>query len=170
MSVTAELLVNMKILQTGSALGTPTLDVPFRYSANIADGTAAGQADIFYGAVRTVADGANDDIDLAGSLSDAYGSTITAAELVALMLINRPETGANTTDLTLGGGTNPMIGFLGGTTPTVGPIKPGGVLFLAATDAAGIGTVTAGTGDILRITNGSGAANSYTIAMLARSA
>ena len=41
---------------------------------------------------------------------------------------------------------------------------------LAAGDAAGLGAVTAGTGDILRIANSSGATAKFQIAILARSA
>jgi hypothetical protein len=104
-------------------------------------------------------------------VSDVFGTTITAAELVGLLVINKQIDGtANTTDLTIGAGSNPFLGFLGGTTPTIGPIKPGGVLCIAAPDAAGIGTVTASTADILRIANSSGAAATYQIAILARSA
>ena len=62
-----------------------------------------------------------------------------------------------------------FIGFLAAT-DTIGPIKPGGIFMLIAGDLAGIGTVTAGTGDILRIANSSGGTAKYQIAILARSA
>ena len=137
----------------------------------LANGTGANQCNLAYIAERTVASATNDDIDLAGVLTDALGATITAAELVALLVINKQKDGtANTTNLTIGGGTNPVVGFLGGTTPTVGPIRPGGMFLLTSPDAAGIGAVAAGTGDILRIANSSGATAKYMIAVLARSA
>lgn len=119
---------------------------------------------------RTVAGGANDDIDLSGALNDAFGDQINSTELVMCMVINRPKDLAapvNTTDLTIGAGANPMIGFLGAT-DTVGPLKPGAVFLIAAGDVAGIGVVTAATGDILRIANSAGAANTYQIAFLSR--
>lgn len=88
-----------------------------------------------------------------------------------MFIINASRSGvANTTALTIGGGSNPVVGFLGGTTPTIGPIRPGGFVFIACPDAAGIGAVTAGTGDILRIANASGAAAVYQIAILGRTA
>lgn len=134
------------------------------------NGTGANQADILWVAQRTVASGANDDIDLAGVLSNAFGATITAAELAALIVVNRPLSGTpNTTNLTIGGGSNPITTFLGGSTPTVGPIRPGGVFLLSSPDAAGIGAVTAGTADILRIANSAGASATYQIGVLARS-
>ena len=137
---------------------------------SFSDGTTAGKFDLVYMSERTVATGANDDIDLAGVLTSPLGDTITAAEIVAVFLINRQKNGTvNTTDLTIGAGTNPWIGVLGAT-HTIGPIKPGGMVMIGAGDAAGIGVVTAGTGDILRVANSAGAANTYQIGILARSA
>lgn len=175
MGKNAQLSVGLTVNDEGSAVHgiNPTwkgiMDVALALNA----GTGAGQFDLAYVEERTVADGADDDLDLAGALSDAFGDTITAAELVLVMVVNRPKSlsdAVNTTDLTIGGGSNPFVGFVGGTTPTIGPIKPGGVFLVAAGDAAGIGTVTASTADILRITNGAGAANTYQVAILARSA
>jgi len=134
------------------------------------NGTGANQSDLLYAATRTVADGANDDVDLAGALSDAFGSTLTFVEITGLLIVNAPASGANTTDLTIGAASSPFVGFLGGTSPTIGPIKPGGFILLGAGDAAGLGTVTAGSADELRIANSAGAANTYKIAVLGRSA
>jgi hypothetical protein len=90
---------------------------------------------------------------------------------VALFVINGPQAGsANTTNLTIGGGSAPITGFLGSTTPTIGPIRPGGFVFLGCGDAAGLGAITATTADILRITNSSGASATYQIGIVARSA
>lgn len=139
---------------------------------SLTDGTTAGKFDRVYMAERSVAASTNDDIDLSGSLTDPLGTVITAAEIVAIMIVNAPqdpEDAANVSDLTIGAGTNPFIGFLGAT-HTIGPIKPGGVFFLGVSNAAGIGTVTAGTGDILRIANGAGGTANYQIGILARTA
>lgn len=172
MTLSASLLTQWDFLQRGSHdFGTDKFTPQVKSLITLADGTAANQADLLFVDQRAVATGANDDIDLAGVLSDAFGATITAAELVGLMVVNAPRSGAaNTTDLTIGGGSNPVTGFLGGTTPTIGPIKPGGMVCLAAGNAAGIGAVTAGTADILRIANSSGATATYQIAIVARSA
>lgn len=138
---------------------------------SLQDGTTSGKADMLFTDVRTVSSASNDDIDLTGVLTDAFGTAFNAAELVALIVINAPVSGtANTTDLTIGVGTNPFLGFLGGTTPTVGPLKPAATFMIAAGDAAGIGTVSAGSADILRIANSSGASATYQIGILARSA
>ena len=164
MSLEATITATLRATQTGSNdFGGPSFTPRVEKSVTFSD------ADILWVDERTVATGANDDVDLAGVLTDAFGATITAAELVAVMIINGPKTGsANTTNLTIGAGSNPFVGFLGGTSPTIGPLKPGAVFMLASNDAAGIGTVTASTADILRITNSSGASATYQIAILGR--
>lgn len=88
-----------------------------------------------------------------------------------MLVINAPRDGAaNVSNLTIGGGTNPFTGFLGGTTPTVGPIGPGGFFFIGCPSATGVGAVTAGSADVLRIANGAGGTAVYQLAILARSA
>lgn len=134
-------------------------------------GTGASQANLVYVGTRTVASGANDDLDLNGtSLQTLLGANIAATSLVGIMIVNRPASPAaapNTTSLTLGGGTNPVVGYMGGTTPTI-IIKPNMTVFMECGSAGGICAVTAATGDILRIANASGAANTYQIALLMR--
>jgi hypothetical protein len=171
MALTSEILVRLKATQTGSndfggSFG-PTMEALLQTS----NGTGAGQADILFIDERTVASATNDDLDLAGVLTSAFGATITAAELVAVFVINARRGGGtpNTTNLTIGAGSNPVVGFLP-SGDTIGPIRPGGFVMIGCADAAGIGAVTASTGDILRIANSSGAAAVYQIAILARSA
>lgn len=173
MTLEAELKVEVSPrLRGANDFDTGGLIAPtVRQILTLTDGTAAGKADLLFVDERTVAESTDDDLDLAGSLADPFGNTLTFVELVALLVINAPIAGAaNASDLSIGGGTNPFLGFLSGTTPVITPIKPGGVFFLAASDAAGIGTVTASTADILRISNGSGGAATYQIAILGRSA
>jgi len=133
---------------------------------NFGNGTTANNVNLVYVAERTVTTGANDDIDVAGVLSTALGTSFAAAELVAIVLVNKPETGANTTALTIGGSTAGVPGY----TSAVESISPGGMYMVVSPDAAGIATVTGVTGDILRVTNGSGASNTYQIALLGRTA
>lgn len=172
MALTTKVRASLRATQTGTAdFGGPVSTPELSAAIDFASGTGANQADLVFTDVRTVASASNDDLDLAGVLLSAFGSAITFVELVAVLIINAPVAGAaNTTNLTVGVGSNPFVGFLGGTNPTIGPIRPGGVFMLACGDAAGIGTVTAGTGDILRIANSSGASATYQIAILGRSA
>ncbi|WP_249696444.1 hypothetical protein [Stappia sp. WLB 29] len=172
MTLSMDLITQLSAVYSGdNDFGGPRFTPVMEKRLSLTNGTGVNQADLPYFKERTVASGGTDDIDLAGALADVYGTTIDAAELVIFYLINQPRSGAaNTTALTIGGGSNPFLGFLGGTAPTLGPIAPGGGVVLFAGAAAGLGTVTAGTGDIIRIANGSGAANTYQIALAARSA
>lgn len=174
MPLTSEISLRIRSSQTGTSdFGGPNFMPEFEAIIQLVNGTAANQADILFVDERTVAASSNDDLDLAGVLTNAFGQVITAAEIVAIAVINKPKVAtaaANTTNLTIGAGTNPIVGYLGGTTPTIGPLRPGGVVLIASPDAAGIAAVTAATGDILRIANSSGAAATYQIAILARSA
>jgi hypothetical protein len=54
---------------------------PIEATINLADGTGADQANLIYLAERTVASGANDDLDLAGSLTDPSGAVLTFARI-----------------------------------------------------------------------------------------
>lgn len=155
-----------------SEFGGPSFSANMAAALALVNGTLAGQADLLYAKQRTVASATNDDIDLNGALLGGLSVAVNFVKIVGLILINAPLAGApaNTTNLTLGAGTNPFIGFLGGTTPTIGPIRPGGFLMLGCADLSGIGTVTATTADILRIANSSGASNTYQIGIIGRSA
>lgn len=168
MTLSAEILARIKIDQTGSNdFGGPEFEPVLETLIQLTDGTTVNKANLAFVDERTVASGATDTLDLAGVLADAFGSVISAVEIVALMIINKPRMGTpvNTTDLAIGGGAN-------GVFATVMPfvLKPGAVFLLAAGDAAGVKTVTPGTADILTIVNSAGAASKYMIAVLARNA
>lgn len=163
----AELQVIFKANQTGSNdLGNPSFDPSLKKVLQFLVGTGANQADMIWTDERTVTTGATDDIDLAGVLSNAFGATLTFAEIVGIILVSDA---ANTTTLTIGAGTNPWITMFLATGDGI-KVGPGGVFVNFAPDASGLGAVTAGTGDILRITNSAGASATYKIVVLGRSA
>lgn len=163
----AELLVKFTANQSGSNdLGNPIFAPSLTALLQFTDGVTANKADIIFTDNRTVASASNDDLDLAGVLTNAFGAAITAVEIVGIMI---KSAAANTTTLSVGGGTNPWITMWIATGDGI-KVFPGGVFANFAPDANGLGTVTAGTGDILRIANGSGASASYDIVILARTA
>lgn len=163
----AELLVKFTANQSGSNdLGNPIFAPVLQKLLQFTDGTTANKADIIFTDNRSVASASNDDIDLAGVLTNAFGATITAVEIVGIIVV---PAAANTTTLTLGAGTNPWITMFLATGDGI-KIFPSGVFVNFAPDASGLGTVTAGTGDILRIANSAGATATYDIMILARSA
>ena len=168
MPLSATVSVGIDFNQSGSAdFGPQRFEGKVSTLLPFANGTGVGQADILFADERTVASGANDDLDLAGVLSNAFGQTITAAEVVAVLVINKPllaSDAANTTNLTLGGASQAVPNIASG------PIGPGGCVLLADPDAGGLATVTGGSSDHLRVANSSGAAAKYQILILARSA
>lgn len=169
MAVTASLRLAASVALTGTEVlnKKPSWADSFDEVLSFADGTSANQCDLAYLAERTVASASNDDIDVRGVLADALGSTINAAELVAIAIVNKQKNGsANTTNLTIGAGSNTVPGFAN----ALAALKPGGMFMMVSPDAAGLATVTAGTGDIIRVANSSGATAKYMVALLARSA
>ena len=128
-------------------------------------GTGDYQADLCYPANRSLASNAADLLDLAGSLVDPLGNTLTFVEVTAIVV---RSDAANTTNLTLGNpGANGFFGPFGATTHT-NIIQPGGAVVLIAPKAGW--PVTAGTGDILRIANAAGATANYSLIIIGRSA
>jgi hypothetical protein len=149
--------------------GGPFWNGAIAFAAQLGSGLAARQIDILYMAERTVNASSNDDIDLAGVLTDALGATVAAAELVGIVVVNEPKdkaTPRNLSNLTIGGASSPVPGF----SAAIVPIEPGGVFAALSPGAAGLATVTASTGDKIRVANGAGGAARYQIAILARSA
>lgn len=129
-------------------------------------GTTAGKADQFFSDQRTLSASSSENLDLAGGLTDAFGAALTFVKVKAILV---KAADANVNDVVIGGAaSNAFVGPLGGTTPTVA-VKPGG---WAAFFAPGDGwTVTASTGDILKMANGgSGSSVTYDIVVIGTSA
>lgn len=167
MSLTAELRATLRATQTGAHdFGGPKFAPLVDKILQLSNGSGANQANILWADERTLAAEATEDIDLAGALTDAFGATITAASVVAILVIAAQ---GNTNNVIVANGTHPF-GLFGGTTPSFA-VKPSGFFFAAAPGGGGLGTVTAGTGDDITITNSAaGSAVTYQIAILARTA
>ncbi len=167
MTVTAEFKATLAFRQVGSHdLGGPNFNGEVEADLRFTDGTTANKADLFWSDTRTLAASATEDLDLAGVLTDAFGATVTMAEVVGIMV---KADAANTNDVVLGAATQP-IPLFGGTAGTFA-VKPGGFFAVAAPSAAGQLTVGAAATDDLKVTNSSsGTSVTYTIAVLGRSA
>lgn len=167
MSLTSKIAIELSALQEGSNdLGGPEFSPLMRKIIKFASGTGANQADLLFCDTRTLAASATEDLDLAGVLADAFGATITMAEVVAIFIF---ADDANTNNVVVGDATSPVPLF-GGTNPTFA-VKPGGFFCVGAPNAAGLLTVGAGATDDLKIANSSsGTGVTYTIAVLGRSA
>lgn len=169
MALSAKLTVGLAAKQTTTVdFGTPEANLTKNYALSLANGTAAGQADRIFTDTRTLGASANEDLDLAGTLTDAFGTTVTFAKVKAIII---GAASGNTNNVIVGGAaTNAFVNWVGAATHTV-TVRPGGVLALltGSADLNGYG-VTAGTGDLLRVTNsGAGTSVTYDIAIVGTS-
>lgn len=145
--------------------GTTSDSSGVSYSATMTNGTGSGAANKLFAKSYTIAASGNQSIDLAGSVTDFYGNTISFTKVKVIYVEHSTATTATT--ITVGvGGTNPFINWIksAGTITTDQPrvvVRNGGVFLLACTDGTGY-PVTAGTGDILYLTNEDGT-NSATV-------
>jgi len=143
-------------------LGTVMNSVSWSPSYSFGDGTGADQAKIVFTDERTLAASANESLDLAGGLTDAFGQAITFTKIKAIAI---KAAAGNTNNVEVGGAaSNAFLLFKDAT--DVLPVRPGGMALIVAPDAAGI-AVTAGTGDLLKVANsGGGTGVTYQIAIL----
>ena len=167
MPLNSEIKISAAATQTATAdLGTPTFAAELAKTFQWGSGVTANAADLLFSDERTLAASATEDLDLAGELTDAFGATVTMAEVVAIIVI---ADAANTNNVVLGDATAPVPLF-GGTNGTHA-VKPGGVFVAVAPNASGLFTVGAGTTDDLKVANSSsGTAVTYKIMVFGRSA
>lgn len=135
--------------QNGLDLSNPVDDLRIDLSATMANGTSTNQADMVWHDRRTLV-ATSENIDLAGSLTSVFGATLTFATCKALLINNRTTTAGAT--LTVGGAAaNAFSAIFADATDKL-IIQPGGcALFFAPRTGY---TVTAATGDILKIDAG----------------
>lgn len=152
MSLTTEITAKIVTKQVGSNdLGTVTFDMSKNDKTNMATGTAAGKADQIFADTRTLTASATEDLDLAGSLVDALGTTLTFAKIKAIY-IKASSGNTNNVEVTPAAA-NGFVGPFNAAADQI-DIAPGGT-FLVTAPSAGW-TVTASTADLLTITNSAG--------------
>lgn len=170
MTLTAKLSLDFTATHTGANdFGGPDFEPRFRRVYDIANGTGDDQFDLLWMDERTIAASGTEDLDLAGALADAFGSTVTAVEIGGIII---DAADGNTNDVLVGNATAPVVdGPFGASGDQVVPVKPGGLfVWFAPNDGDGIG-ITATTGDDLKVANSSsGTGVTYRIAVLGRSA
>jgi hypothetical protein len=143
--------------------GSVAQDLKYSAAHAFTDGAGADQAQKLFTDQRTLAASANESLDLAGGLTDAFGATLTLTKVKALLI---KAADGNTNNVVVGGAaSNGWVGPFGDVSDTVA-VKPGGTLLLVAPNAAGY-AVTAGTGDILQVANsGAGTGVTYDIVIV----
>lgn len=147
-------------------IGTPTDNFLKKVAIELTNGTGANTADLMFHDQRTLSASATEDLDLAGVLASPFGATQTYVELRAILIsaaaantnnVNVQRAAANGVPLFLAAGDGL-------------PVPPGGV-FMWSCPADGKVAVTAGTGDLLTITNSAGSTSvTYDVVILGTSA
>lgn len=163
-SLISEISASVKWLYTNPLdLSTPSDSKTLNFEVPMLSGTGLDQANRLFADQRSVNTASNDDLDLAGGLTDAFGQTLTFAKIKAILIYNTILTAGEILNVG-GGGVNSFINWVGNASDTV-TIGPGGLLVLANPSLAGY-AVTASTGDILRIANAGAGTIVYKIVLI----
>jgi hypothetical protein len=92
-------------------LGNTVQQNQFSYSSPTVNGTGLGAADLLYVTTGSLAASAALNLDLAGSLLDSFGNTITMARVKGIYIELQTATAA--TSVLVGNGANPLINWVG---------------------------------------------------------
>lgn len=161
------------ILKHGfSAAYQPAASFDVRSSRNtpvdleLTSGTGNSQCDLEYIAQRTLIASANEDLDLAGSLLDPFGATLTFVKVRGLYI--KAAAGNTNSVVIKPAAANGFNGPFGAAAHTI-TLPPGGVFLVTA--PVGGWAVTAGTGDKINIANSAaGTSVTYDIHVIGASA
>lgn len=163
MGLQTQITLSVKAKQTATAdLGSAEGDINLLHNLLLASGTTAGKADRIFQDAFSIAGSGNTSYDLAGSLTDIFGNAVTFAKVKAIFVITDDNAG----NIIVGGGSN-CLAALSDVSDKI-PVKPNGFLALGAS-GAGV-TVTADTGDLLRLENAGGSTGTGKLIVIGTSA
>lgn len=163
--VRGDIAFSMALTQVGANdIGAPKMGVDVAKLLSLSEGTAAtNQANILFSDRRTLAASATEDLDLAGVLSDAFGTLIAAAEVVVVFIT---AAAANVNNVNM---TRPAANGFAGPFLAAGDgvsVKPGEWASFVSQSGW---PVTAATGDLLTLTNsGAGTGVTFDIVIVGR--
>lgn len=157
-TISGAISVNVQLQDARTSGSEQTTQVINRsFAWNVSHGTGLGLFNLCWPSTRVLTTGANEDIDVSGALTNAFG----AAVFTATKLIYIEAATANTTNLTVIRPASNGVPFLAAASDGF-LLTPGDVFLLTRRAAAGV-AVTAGTGDLINVANASGASATYTI-------
>lgn len=167
MALTTDLSVRLAATLTNALdLSTPTDALVETARLIYTDGSGASQMDMSWHDQRTLSASATEDLDLAGSLTNAFGTTQTFAR-IKLVMVKAASANTNNVNVTRPASNGVPLFLAAGDGVAV---RPGGVFLWAASDATGV-AVTGGTGDLLTFTNSAGSTGvTYDVVILGASA
>jgi hypothetical protein len=167
MALSANVKVSISATQTKTAdFESASSAIALALAVAYADGTAASQADRIFKDTRTLTASATEDLDFSGSLTDIYGATVAFADIRVLFIT---ADAANTNNVrVIRPASNGLVLFAAASDEIA--VRPGGCFLYVATDTTAI-PVTAGTGDLLTLTNSAGSTSvTYSIVVIGASA
>jgi hypothetical protein len=115
----------------------------FTRTVTLTNGAGANQADQSFHDKRTLAASSSEELDVAGSLSDAFGDTITLAR-VKVLYVKNLSAGDK---LIIGGAAANALGLFSDASDKL-ELRPGGIVVITAPDADG---VAVGSNDKLKL-------------------
>ena len=130
MTLATTIAIKVIATQVSSAdLADATFPLNYSDSTSMATGTGASQSDLLFTDQRTIAASSTEDLDLSGSLSDAFGNTLAFVKVKAITIIAASE---NTNNVTVSPASS--NGFLGpfADASDLLAIPPGGFITLTA--------------------------------------
>ena len=132
-------------------LTTPTDTLNYAKKLNLLNGTGANKAESIWRDQRTLAASGTESLDI-NAQTDAFGATVAFTKLKAMIVC---AASGNTNNVLVGGAaTNALVNWVSDATDTI-VVAPGACFMLTNPSSGGFG-VTAGTGDLLKITNSGG--------------
>lgn len=165
LTATVKASVNASLTKTADFESAASA-IAHAFAITFSDGTAAGQADRIFKDTRTLAASATEDLDLSGSLTNIYGETVAFADVRAI-LVTADSGNTNNVNVTRPASNGLPVFLAAGDGVAV---RPGGAWLYVAADATAI-PVTAGTGDLLTLTNSAGSTSvTYSITIIGASA
>lgn len=167
MALTTKLVTSVVSTLT-DALDLSTVTDPLSYAlrTTLTSGTGANQADMLWHDTRTLAASGTEDLDLAGVLVNGLGDTQTFAR-VKTILVAAAAANSNNVNVTRPAANGVPLFLAAGDGIAV---RPGGMFMATAPDATGY-AVTAGTGDLLTVTNSAaGTSVTYSVIIIGASA
>lgn len=156
--MTAALTSTTLVLQATGGLINPldletvTSSMNEKQIYSLTDGTGANKASNIFTDERTIAASSSEELDLAGILQNAFGQVISFTKIKAMYFFADQS---NTNDILIGGAAANGFATWAGDPTDIVVLKPGGGFAIVAPGATGY-AVTAGTGDLLKVENGSG--------------
>lgn len=143
-------------------LATGSTPLSVALSAAFTDGAGLNQANLLWHDQRTITASATDSLDLAGSLTDAFGQSTVFARIKAVV-VKAASGNTNNVNVTRPASNGVPLFLAAGDGI---PVKPSGFFVWVDPTAAGV-AVTAGTGDLLDLVNsGGGTSVTYDIVII----